>query len=370
MPEPEAVFPREDRARGPDQVLADQRHQPRAERRLGPPRARDRRLLRARSPSRSRTLVRLRRAPRARGGRGARRAAREWTAASPPAGASSLVIMASICSTKSGLPSAASVILARTSELSSAPPRRTSSSDSASCSESGSSVIDVAFGLTVNHVGCLSSSSGRARQTTRIGASRLQPDEVLDQVEEGRLGPLEVVEADDQRAIARQVLEQPADGPESLVGSSGDRRRCRSRRQRAPQRGSASSSPSSSSSICSTREVAGSFANDVAKRPVRDSLAVGKAMARRARTLRRATLLSSSLASRDFPMPAGPTTVISRQARSRTASSNAPRSSRELQRSRRPSASRADGRTARRPRGRRSAARLRPRRSSPSASGA
>ena len=51
----------------------------------------------------------------------------------------------------------------------------------------------------------------------RIGASRLHPSDVLDEVEERRLGPVQVLEADDERAPARQRLERPANGPEDLL---------------------------------------------------------------------------------------------------------------------------------------------------------
>ena len=43
-------------------------------------------------------------------------------------------------------------------------------------------------------------------------------DDVLDQVEQRRLRPVDVVEDDDERLLARQLLEQPAHGPERLLG--------------------------------------------------------------------------------------------------------------------------------------------------------
>ena len=45
--------------------------------------------------------------------------------------------------------------------------------------------------------------------------------QVLDQVEEGRLGPMDVVEHDDERTFAREMLEQLADGPERVLGRTG-----------------------------------------------------------------------------------------------------------------------------------------------------
>ena len=80
----------------------------------------------------------------------------------------------SISSTKSGLPSAASAIRSRPRRR--APPdRRGSRSAGAhSSSERGSSSTDVAFSLPPPQPGRTSSSSGRARQTRRIGASRVE----------------------------------------------------------------------------------------------------------------------------------------------------------------------------------------------------
>ena len=44
-------------------------------------------------------------------------------------------------------------------------------------------------------------------------------DEVFEEVEERRLGPLELVDPEDDRALSRQVLEKPADGPERLLAA-------------------------------------------------------------------------------------------------------------------------------------------------------
>ena len=82
------------------------------------------------------------------------------------------VSMASICSTKSGFPSAARVIRESNSSPTSVSPRRCSRSSSACSSESGSSVIASPRAI---QAGWRSSSSGRARQTMSIGASRDQP---------------------------------------------------------------------------------------------------------------------------------------------------------------------------------------------------
>jgi len=53
-----------------------------------------------------------------------------------------------------------------------------------------------------------------------MGASRDQSANVLDQVQEGRLGPVDVVEDQDQRTTLGQGLEQATDGPEGLLGHS------------------------------------------------------------------------------------------------------------------------------------------------------
>ena len=72
------------------------------------------------------------------------------------------------------LPSAASRMRARASSGSAARPRRFAISSPHSSSESGSSRIVAALNLPPPHAGRRSSSSGRAMQSTRIGASRDQ----------------------------------------------------------------------------------------------------------------------------------------------------------------------------------------------------
>ena len=105
--------------------------------------------------------------------------------------------MPSISSTKRGLPSAASVIRARTDSSSDAP-SRCSIRRSASASPSGSSSTDVALSFPPAQPGRASRSSGRARQTSRIGGLARPVGDVLDQVEERWLGPVDVVEDDDE----------------------------------------------------------------------------------------------------------------------------------------------------------------------------
>ena len=80
---------------------------------------------------------------------------------------------ASISSTKSGLPSATSTM--RCLVTSSSVPRASSSTNSVlSVSERGSSRIEVEFSFPPPQPGRTSRRSGRARQTSRIGAARIQ----------------------------------------------------------------------------------------------------------------------------------------------------------------------------------------------------
>ena len=46
---------------------------------------------------------------------------------------------------------------------------------------------------------------------------RAEPRDVLQQVEEGRLGPVDVIEQDDERRLRREDLEQAAHRPERLL---------------------------------------------------------------------------------------------------------------------------------------------------------
>ena len=156
---------------------------------------------------------------------------------------------------------------------------------------SGSSRSDVAFSLPPPQPGCASRSSVRATQRRRIGASRDEVGDVLDEVEERRLGPLQVVEDDDQRPLRRARLEQPAE------------RELRLRAATSPSDAISGSAPIASS--------------DLDERPVRDALAVGEAAA--AEDVGRVADASrKSATSRDLPTPAGPSSVNSRHVRSAT----------------------------------------------------
>ena len=131
----------------------------------------------------------------------------------------------------------------------------------------------------------------RRRQPARVAVGQIGPreaddqdgrfaapaDQVLDQVEELGLRPLEVVEGDDQRPLTGDVLEQPAYGrPHRLLGparASGDSDR-------------AGHAPGDVFRIRLAveqfldprlRQLAGCLADEITERPVRDSLSVGKA---------------------------------------------------------------------------------------------
>ena len=62
-----------------------------------------------------------------------------------------------------------------------------------------------------------SSSSGRAVQSTRIGAERAQSDELVDEVEQAVVGPVQVFEDEDERMPVGQRLEEPPPGREALA---------------------------------------------------------------------------------------------------------------------------------------------------------
>ncbi len=148
-------------------------------------------------------------------------------------------------------------------------------SDSDSSGESGSSRIDVEFGLGALQEGRCSSRSGRAiagQEDRRIGR---EPEHVLDQVEEGRLGPFEVIEPNDQGALVRERLEQFPDRPEGLLG-----RRCGFT---LADGGGNAFGHKFALLVEERRNGAGVLAcdlfHDLDERPVRDALAVGQATA-------------------------------------------------------------------------------------------
>ena len=101
-------------------------------------------------------------------------------------------------------------------------------------------------------------------------------EQVLDQVQEGRLGPLQVVEGDHERRVRREALEQPADRPHRLLRgarAAGDSDRARDPGRDLARVGLALDKPLDSLA----GNLAGCPPDEVSERPVRDSLAVGEA---------------------------------------------------------------------------------------------
>ena len=103
---------------------------------------------------------------------------------------------------------------------------------------------DGAAAASLIHAGRRSKSSGRARQTTAARRRARGGGDVLQGVEQRRLGPVDVVDEDDERTVARRDLEQAPDGPVRLLdrdraGRTPTRRAMRARDAAAPR----SSSP-------------------------------------------------------------------------------------------------------------------------------
>ena len=173
--------------------------------------------------------------------------------ASPPSSAS-----ARSCSRKSGLPSAASTMRARWSDSSVAPPRP-SSSASASSAESASRTIRSTFVAPVEERRSLLEQllAGEADDRDRpLSLVR----EVLDELEERRLRPVDVVEDEDERPLARARLAELSEEPGEL-----GRRRRRLGVERGEDRVALVARP---------REI-----QHLAQRPVRDAVAVREAAA-------------------------------------------------------------------------------------------
>ena len=172
--------------------------------------------------------------------------------------------------------------------------------------------------------GRTSRSSGRARHNKRSGHVVHPLGEVLEQVEQQRLGPLDVVDHHDQRPARRGGAHQPADGPERLLHRAGRRRADEpaedvdeavavgvvvGEQRRRGARGPTPASASSPSPVAS-----------------RISCAIGANVASPARSQRISKVIASSSAavaahsSRDrrvLPTPGEPSTVTSRAARVR-----------------------------------------------------
>ena len=199
-----------------------------------------------------------------------------------------------------------------------------------SSSESGSSRTEVAFSLPPPQPGRMSSSSGRARQIEQDRGAARPVGEVLDEIEERRLGPVDVVEDENERSSARERLEERSHGDEAVLGAYRRPRRARSSRPRAGRRPPLPrSAPNARRSLRARLVRRGRvfepdrLLDGLDQRPERDALAVGEAAAARDERLPRRRLSRNSRTSRDFPTPATPSTVKSWQERSPTACSKA-----------------------------------------------
>ena len=98
---------------------------------------------------------------------------------------------------------------------------------------SASRRIDDAFSRPPAHSGRVSRSSGSREAEQQDRRSR-ELGNVLDEVEERRRRPVQVLEHEDDRPLSRERLEQPASGPGRLL--DGARRRRFARRRSDPRR--------------------------------------------------------------------------------------------------------------------------------------
>ena len=287
-----------------------------------------------------------------------RRAAR-WivggTAMSPP-GAS--CIIASICSRKSGLPPAASTI-ARASAAGTAVPAMPAASSAASSAESRSSSMIVPPAVAAQPSPSPDTSS-RAVQRTSTGAGRRR--EVLDQVEHRRLGPVQVLEHDDQRSGRRRRLASTRRTPQksSSMGYAAS-----VRPTAAAARSAAAASPPGQRVELGARRVvrivvvdARELAERLGDRPERDPLAVREAAAAGDGGPPRRPWRGTRATSRDLPDArlGRRSSPGARRRGSATASSSdarAPRAPRRGRPAARPAAPAAAGAAARRRAGRR-----------------
>ena len=184
--------------------------------------------------------------------------------------------------------------------------------------ESGSSSTVVAFSLPPPQSGRRSSSSGRAMQSSRIGASRLKVGDVLDEIEERLLAPVDVVEARRRAAApaataSKQLANRPCDllgrRHERLVAEHGLQCARRPRPARALR--------------CRLGVGAQQLLQHLDHRPVGDAFAVGEAAA--ANDGRASSPRGTRATSRDLPTPAAPSTVKSWHERSASACASAAR---------------------------------------------
>ena len=204
---------------GRDEALARQREQPRRDvgRRR---RTRGRRRRPARTPSRPRTPARGRVALRVEACRVAPRSAPGWKPGArdaPRRSAPDSRTIAANCSAKSGFPSAVDRDRARGSRRR----RRRATAISASVSASESWASSTSGYLRPGGARLEQIRACVAEQHDRADAER---DEVLEEVEHRRLGPVDVLEADEQRSLFGEALEHSPDAPEELVARNDEGR--------------------------------------------------------------------------------------------------------------------------------------------------
>ena len=125
--------------------------------------------------------------------------------------------MRSISSTNSGLPSATALIRASASASTRPPADQALDQLPVSGSVRGCSGTSSALGRGVAQSGLASRSSAPRKADHQDRRVPGPVGEVLQQLQESRLAPLDVVEQDDDGPRRRQLLEQLADRPEQLL---------------------------------------------------------------------------------------------------------------------------------------------------------
>ena len=289
---------------------------PRSARLTAPPTARRT----CRSPRRTRS----RRARRSPGGRGGRRSAPGWWAAWTPSPRarppprqrpprcsirpSSTSRRRRNSSTNSGLPSPAASTCSATAGSSSPPPSRFSISERVSEPLSGSSELSVVM-LARRPEPQLEqlSAAHHEHEDRRVAAGGRR---VLDEVEERRLGPVDVVEDQHDGPVGRE----PLLGQRMPKVSTGEEAASARPSTHPPMRcriGSASSHPDQGSELLAhllgrvLLGDPGGGLEDLADRPERDALAVGQAAALEDRRVV-AQVATNSAVRRTLPTPAAP----------------------------------------------------------------
>ena len=148
-----------------------------------------------------------------------------------------------------------------------------SSADSSSVS--GSSRIERRVELAAGPARSAVEELGAGEADDQHGSVTHPVGEVLDQVEQRRLGPVHVLEHEDERRLAGERLDELAYRPEHLLADG----TCRSRADRALEPRGDDVRVRASVEQLSDAATARSLGHDLPHRPVRDALAVGEAAA-------------------------------------------------------------------------------------------